>query len=265
MPTRPVLLWPDGAPGALGAGDEDRLRITPFPVKSDKPAGAVVVLPGGGYCMRAAHEGEPVARWLNTLGIASFVVDYRVSPYRHPVPLGDAQRALRWVRANARQYNVDPQRIGILGFSAGGHLAGSAGTIFDDGKSDAADPVERESCRPDCLILCYAVLTFGEHRHHGSMTNLLGGEWNEDLRQYLSLENRVTDRTPPTFLWHTADDNAVPVMNSLLFAEALGRCKVPFALHVFPHGTHGVGLAQDNPTLSAWTGLCARWLANSGF
>ena len=261
----PILLWPGGAPGAKGDTMEDKPRITPYLPAGDGPFACIIVCPGGGYGGRAKHEGEPICKWLNSIGVAGFVLDYRVKPYRHPIPLGDAQRAIRMVRARAAEWKIDPKRVGILGFSAGGHLAASATTIFDAGKPDAADPIDRQSCRPDAAILCYPVITFGEKRHHGSMVNLIGEKPDEKLRTMLSLENSVTPRTPPTFLWHTSDDNAVPVENSLLFAEALAKNKVPFALHVFPHGPHGVGLAANMPTVSAWTKLCADWLKEIGF
>ena len=261
----PVFLWPQGAPGAKGDSPEDRPRLTPYLPRKKGPRPAVIVCPGGGYGGRAPHEGEPVARWLCSLGVAGIVLDYRVAPYRHPIPLGDAQRAVRTARARAGEWGIDPDRVGILGFSAGGHVAVSAATIFDAGKADAADSIDRQSCRPDALIACYPVVTFGEFRHDGSMRNLLGQEVDEHLRQYLSLENRVTAQTPPTFLWHTGDDEGVPVENSLLLAAALRRCRVPVALHVFPHGQHGLGLAGDHPTARAWTGLCAEWLAEIGF
>jgi len=185
---------------------------------------------------------------------------------RYTAPLQDAQRALGLVRLRAREWGIDPKRVGILGFSAGGHLAGSATTIFDAGKSDAADPIDRESCRPDAAVLCYAVLTFGEFRHHGSMVNLLGSD-NPDpkLRESLSLETRVMRDTPPTFLWHTADDAGVPVENTLLFAAALHKNKVPFEVHIFPHGAHGLGLAASTPGVRQWPGLCAEWLKGIGF
>lgn len=261
----PVLLWPDGAPGAKGDGPEDKPRITPYLLKGDGPFACVVVCPGGGYSGRAPHEAGPIAQWLNGIGVASVVLDYRVAPYKHPIPLGDAQRAIRTVRARAKEWRIDPKRVGILGFSAGGHLAGSAATLFDKGKPDAADPIERLSSRPDAAILCYAVLTFGEKRHDGSMVNLIGKDPDEKLRHMLSLENSVTRETPPTFLWHTSDDGAVPVENSLLLAEALHRSGVRFALHVFPHGDHGMGLAQNDPVVGKWTALCADWLKEIGF
>lgn len=261
MPTQPapLPLWPDVPPEA-GAP-----CLTPYLVDAPAPAAAMLVCPGGGYGARAAHEGEPVARWLNTLGIAAFVLDYRVAPHRHPLPLADAQRGIRMVRQRAAEWRLRPDRVGILGFSAGGHLAASAGTLFDQDDPAAADPIQRHSSRPDALVLCYPVITFGEHRHDGSMGNLLGPEPSKDLRRQLSLELRVTPETPPTFLWHTADDAGVPVENALLFAQALSRCRVPFALHVFARGRHGLGLAPDDPAVGAWTGLCARWLADQGF
>jgi len=266
----PVFLWPDGAPGAKGDTLEDKPRLTPYLVPGDEPRACIVVCPGGGYGTRAAHEGEPVARWLNGLGVSACVLDYRVKPYRHPVPLGDAQRALRLVRARAAEWRIDPKRVGILGFSAGGHLAASATTLFDAGRADAADPVDRQSCRPDAAILCYPVITFGEFRHNGSMVNLLGPEPDPALREKMSLENSVTRETPPTFLWHTSDDAAVPVENSLLFAAAMRKHKVPFALHVFPRGPHGIGMADGPrgdkaPEARQWPALAAEWLKGLGF
>jgi acetyl esterase/lipase len=257
----PFPLWPDQP----ASPDDVAPRLTPFLLNGPEPTGAVIVCPGGGYARRAPHEGAPVAEWLNSLGIAAFVLDYRVAPHRHPLPLGDAQRAIRTVRQRAEEWAIRPDRIGILGFSAGGHVAASAGTHFGGGKPQAADPIERQSCRPDALVLCYAVLTFGEFRHEGSMVNLLGEEPPEELRNLLSNELQVTSDTPPTFLWHTGDDAGVPVENSLLFAGALRRNGVPFALHVFPHGRHGLGLATDDPVVGAWPALCGQWLRALGF
>ena len=199
------------------------------------------------------------------MSVAGLVVSYRVAPYRYPAALTDAQRAIRTIRARAAEWNIDPRRVGILGFSAGGHLACSAATIFDDGQADAPDPIDRQGCRPDAAILCYPVVSFGEFRHDGTMRNLLGKEPDENLRRSLCLEDRVTPRTPPTFLWHTSDDEAVPVENSLLFAAAMKRNRVPFALHVFPHGRHGLGLAGDIPGVGAWTKLCADWFGEIGW
>lgn len=240
--------------------------LTEYRVSGDRPRGAVVVCPGGGYAHLAPHEGEPIAKWLNSLGISAVVAHYRRAPNRHPVPLQDAQRAIRHVRFHAAEWNVRPDRIGILGFSAGGHLAATAGTHFDAGNPDAADPIDRVSCRPDAMVLCYPVITFeAPHRHVGSMNNLLGENPPDDLRLSLSNELQVTSRTPPAFLWHTADDAGVPVENSLLFAQAMRKNNAPFSLHVFPSGRHGLGLAHGIPLVSEWTTLCAQWLLSLGF
>jgi acetyl esterase/lipase len=259
-----LLLWPQGTPNALGEEAEDKPTLVPYLVKGDQPSAAVVICPGGGYTRRADHEGEPIALWLNSLGISAFVVHYRVAPYRHPNPLMDAQRAIRIVRSRAAEWNVDPGRVGILGFSAGGHLASSAGTHYDSGR-DAEDPIEREGSRPDLLVLCYPVISFNLHAHSGSRDNLLGTSADAALMDLLSSENQVTAQTPPTFLWHTADDASVPVENSLLFAMALGRFKVPFELHVYESGRHGLGLAKDQEGVRAWTDACAIWLKKQGF
>ncbi len=262
------LLWPEGAPGALGTEAVDKPKITVYRAPAGKATGAaVVVCPGGGYQVVAAdHEGKQVAEWLNSLGVSAFVLQYRLGPrYRHPVPLQDAQRAIRLVRSRAQEWGVDPTRIGILGFSAGGHLASTAATHFDDGRADAADPVERQGSRPDFAVLCYAVISlYDPSAHSGSRRSLLGDPADPALVEQLSNERQVTARTPPTFVWHTADDSAVPVANSLLFFEALTKAGVPGELHVFPHGRHGVGLAPGDPALSQWPKLCAVWMEGLG-
>ncbi|MFW6062424.1 MAG: alpha/beta hydrolase [Planctomycetota bacterium] len=265
---QPVPLWPDGAPAAEGSGPEDQPKITlylPELPEDYGPTACMVVCPGGAYHRRAEHEGRPVAEWLCELGVAAAVLDYRVAPYRHPVPLNDALRAIRLVRHNYQQWNLDPDRIGILGFSAGGHLAASAGTLHAQGRLNADDPVDAAPSRPDAMILCYPVITMGPRTHTASMENLLGQDPAPPYRQGLSLEGHVTDETPPTFLWQTADDPAVPVHNSLLFAQALASHDVPMALHVFPHGRHGLGLAPDDPDVAIWTDLCASWLQTVEF
>src|SRR5438270_2874922 len=194
------LLWPKGAPGAVGTEDADKPTLTIYPPAADKANGAaVVVCPGGGYGGLAMdHEGRQIADWLTARGVAAFVLKYRHAPrYHQPTPMLDAQRALRTVRARAKEWNVDSQRIGIWGFSAGGHLASTAGTHFDDGKPDAADPVERVSCRPDFLILCYPVITLlPPYAHVGSRNNLLGKDPDPRLVENLSNEKQVTARTP---------------------------------------------------------------------
>jgi acetyl esterase/lipase len=259
------LLWPNGAPNAAGTGSEDCPAVTWYPVESAAPSAAMVVCPGGGYARRAAHEAEPVAQWLNGIGIAAAVLRYRVAPYMHPNPLLDAQRAIRFVRHHAKQWNVDPTRVGILGFSAGGHLACTAGTHFDAGHAEAEDPIDRQSCRPDVMVLCYPVVTFGQFAHEGSKLNLLGANPPSDLVEALSGEKQVTPLTPPAFIWHTADDKTVPVENSLQLAAAMSRQRVPFELHVFESGNHGLGLAGDHQEAKAWPDLCAAWLRKQGF
>lgn len=261
----PVPLWPTGSEETVGLDDQAVPRLTPFLPSTGAPTAAVVVCPGGGYWLRADHEGAPVAAWLNSLGVTGFVLDYRVAPHRHPAPLRDAQRAVRLVRHHAGRWGIDPARVGVLGFSAGGHLAASLATHFDGGHPAADDPVERVGCRPDLVVLGYPVISFVAHGHAGSIANLLGPDPPEDLRRRLSAELSVTTETPATFIWHTADDAGVPVENSLGYAAALSRHRVPFALHVFPRGAHGLGLAAGDPVVGTWTALCAAWLATNGF
>lgn len=257
-------LWVSGAPGALGDKDQDRPTLTPYPADPAKATGAaIVVCPGGGYGGLAGHEGKDYALWLNDLGVGAFVLKYRLGShgYRHPRMLEDAARAVRTVRARAGDWGVDPKRVGIMGSSAGGHLASTLLTHFDEGRSGAEDPIDRQSSRPDLGILCYPVITLGEFTHQGSKRNLLGENPPAELVELLSNERQVTPRTPPTFVWHTAEDQAVPVQNALLFAEALARHKVPFDLHVYEKGRHGIGLANGH----AWTKDLAFWLGERGF
>ena len=264
------LLWLDGAPGALGEKPADKPRLLiHLPAEPMHAQGtAVVICPGGGYGNLAMdHEGAQIAAWLNTLGIAGFVCDYRHrgKGYGHPAPLQDAQRAIRTVRARASEFRVDPQRIGILGFSAGGHLASTAATHFDDGQPAALDSVERVGCRPDFAVLCYPVIALGEpYTHRGSQRNLLGANPDPQLLSSLSSEKRVTKQTPPTFLWHTHADRGVPAENSVQFFLALRRAGVPASLHIFEQGRHGLGLAPNVPGTSQWPRLCADWMRGRG-
>ncbi|WP_054955245.1 alpha/beta hydrolase [Paenibacillus dakarensis] len=262
-----MKLWEQEAPGihsVQGAWD-NAPGMTPYLLKGDKPRAAVLVLPGGGYSMRAEHEGEPVARWLNSIGLSAFVVHYRVAPYRHPYPLMDAQRAIRLVRFHAEEWGIDPERIGILGFSAGGHLAATVCNHAAAGTLGSEDPIDTCSSRPDAAVLCYPVISFREFSHEGSILNLLGDGHDIQLLDELSNHLRVSPGTPPTFLWHTADDSAVPVENSLEYAKALSRNKVPYELHVFPEGRHGLGLADGDPSVSQWSALCGKWFRQIGF
>lgn len=243
----PFPLWPNGAPGAKGERPQDIPTLTAYPVK-DGSGAAIVVCPGGGYEFLAAdHEGIQVAEWLNQNGINAFVLKYRLGSdgYKHPSMLQDVSRAIRTVRSEAADWNIDPDRIGVMGFSAGGHLASTMITHFDGGDPRSNDPIEHVSSRPDIGILCYPVITMGEFTHEGSRRNLLGEHPASELIELLSNEKQVKDDTPPTFLWHTAEDTVVPVENSLLFAQALAARKIPFALHIFEKGQHGMGLGSD--------------------
>jgi acetyl esterase/lipase len=263
-----VPLWPNGAPGALGNDDSDKPTLTIFlPWDKSVSRTAVIVCPGGGYGMLADnHEGRQVANWLNSLGIAAFVLKYRLGPrYHHPIELGDAQRAIRLVRSQAAQYGVAPDRIGIMGFSAGGHLASTAGTHFDAGDPAAADPIDHAGSRPDFLVLGYAVISFTTpYTHQGSLKNLLGDHPDPKLIQNLSNELEVTPQTPPTFLFHTNEDKGVPAENSVLFYLALRKAGVPAEMHIFERGPHGVGLALADPALAMWPTLLANWFRERG-
>jgi acetyl esterase/lipase len=227
----------------------------------------VVVCPGGGYAgLAISYEGQEVAEWLNSLGVDAFILKYRLSPrYHHPAMMEDAQRALRYARSHAQEFGIAPDRIGIWGFSAGGHLASTAATHFDAGNPSATDAIERSSSRPDFAILAYAVITCSEwFKHEGSCKNLLGNNPDPRLAEYLSNEKQVTAQTPPTFLFHTNDDPGVPAENSVAFYMALRKARVPAELHIYEHGPHGVGLAQKDPVLSSWPQRLADWLRVRG-
>ena len=264
------ILWPQGAPGALGTEAKDKPRLFVYlPDKKNANGAAVVVCPGGGYGgLAISYEGHDIARWFNSFGVAGLVLDYRHrgKGYGHPAPLQDAQRAIRLVRSRSNAWKIDPKRIGILGFSAGGHLASSAGTHFDAGDQQSDDIVNRHSSRPDFMILCYPVIAFGEsYTHRGSQRNLLGTEASAELVKKMSSEKQVTAHTPPTFLWHTDEDRAVPAENRVQFYLALKRAKVASELHLFLKGRHGLGLARNQPGASAWPTACRQWLQSSGF
>ncbi len=261
-------LWPDAAPGALGTAPEDVPTLTLYRPAADRATdAAVMICPGGGYGHLADHEGHPVALWLNSLGITAAVLKYRLGPrYHHPIELQDAARGLRTLRSRARELGLDPSRIGVLGFSAGGHLASTLSTHFDAGRPDAADPIDRVSSRPDLSVLIYPVITFTtEYTHAGSRRNLLGDAPAPGLVESLSNEKQVTPQTPPAFLVHTAEDRAVPMENSLLYALALRKAGVPVELHVYEKGPHGFGLAGGDSVLGTWRERCADWLRRHGF
>jgi len=270
-PHEVALLWPDGAPGAKGSDDGDKPSLTLYlPTKENANGAAVVICPGGGYGHLAMdHEGHQIAEWLNSLGVAGFILQYRHSRsgagYGHPAPLQDAQRAIRMVRSRAEQWNVDPRRIGIIGFSAGGHLASSAGTHFQTRYSEARDAIDEFSCRPDFMILGYPVISFTEwYTHSGSRRNLLGKDPERELVENLSNEKRVTPQTPPTFLVLANDDKPVPPENSIYFYLALRKAKVPAEMHIYEKGGHGFGPGAEKGAVSSWMTRCADWMRGRG-
>lgn len=264
-------LWPGGAPGAKGQTDKDQPRLEVYrPAKEKANGTAVIICPGGGYGGLAAdHEGAQPALFFNSLGVTSYVLFYRLGShgYRHPIELGDAQRSLRLVRSRSAQDGIDPARVGIMGHSAGGHLAATAGTHFDEGNAAAADVVDRQSSRPDWMVLCYPVISFDPAiTHRGSVQNLLGDKAGDaELIKLLSNELHVTPRTPPAFLFHTTEDTAVPVENSLRYYAALQKNKVPCELHVYQNGPHGVGMMTGDPVLGTWPSHLAAWVRDNGF
>lgn len=277
LPQGAIRLWPGAAPGARGTDAvKDVPTLTPFWPAPDKATGAAIVIcPGGGYGGLAEHEGRDYALWLNEQSIAGFVLEYRLGSagYRHPIMMYDVQRAIRFVRFHAEQWKINPQKIGVMGSSAGGHLASTALTHFDTGQIDSTDPIDRVSSRPDLGVLCYPVISMGPLTHGGSKANLLGQNPSPELVSLLSNELQVTKDTPPTFLWHTRDDPAVKVGNSLEFANALLKNGVPFDLHIYQHGAHGLGLGvrgyepgkTDPSKLLPWTQDLSYWLKLQGF
>jgi acetyl esterase/lipase len=264
-------LWTGDAPGGLGKEAKDIPTLTPYFAPPEKATGAAIIIcPGGGYSMLAPHEGFHYALWLNEQGIAGFVLKYRLTPdgYRHPSMMQDVQRAIRYVRANAEKWKLNPNKIGVMGSSAGGHLASTALTHFDAGNPKAVDLIDRVSSRPDLGILCYPVITMGANTHQGSMHNLLGDNADPKLVEFLSSEKQVTKDTPVIFIFHTFEDAAVKVENTMEFAAALRRNGVPFSLHIYPKGAHGMGLgtAQWDPDhRHIWTYECSLWLKEQGF
>jgi acetyl esterase/lipase len=264
-----VLLWPDGAPGAQGTEDIDKPTLTIYlPTGANATKTGVVVAPGGGYQhLSMIEEGSDVAHWLNAHGVAAFVLQYRLGPkYHYPVELEDAQRAIRMVRANAAEYGIAEDHVGMWGFSAGGHLTATVGTHFDAGIAGAGNGVDQRSSRPDFLILSYPVITFEEVGvHSGSRLYLLGDSPDPGLLQSLSAELQVSKETPPTFIFSTTEDKTVPVINSVMFYSALVKAGVPAEMHLFQHGAHGAGLAPTNPQLSVWPDLLAKWMVERGY
>ena len=267
----PVPLWPDGAPDALGNSTNDTPTLTAYlPAATNATGAAMVICPGGGYAHLAPHEGNDYALWLNQHGVTCFVLKYRLgsSGYQHPAMLNDAARAVRWVRAHAEEFQVDVKRVGIMGSSAGGHLAATLLTHFDGGDTNLTDAVERQSSRPDLGILCYAVISLGEFTHKGSKQNLLGTNATPELVENLSNELQVTASTPPCFLWTTFEDKTVPMENTILFAQALRKNHVSLDLHVYQKGGHGMGLGDRKSPFEhphPWVNDCLFWLQQQNF
>ena len=249
-----IYLWKEDAPYTQFSPLQAQPSVTEYAVPGSR--GAVVVGPGGGYCMKADHEGAPIAEMLNQAGVSAYVLDYRVKPCHMLAPLADAKRAIRLVRS------MGYEKVAILGFSAGGHLTCTAATLYDAGNPDAADPLERLSSRPDAFIPCYAVVSFGAFTHRGSRESLLGQENadNWELVRKFSNELHITPDTPEAFIWHTAADQAVPVENSLNLALALSAQGVPYEMHIFPQGRHGLGLAEEFEDVKQWVPLLQKWL-----
>jgi len=267
FPTRTIPLWEQSAPGALGNEDRDQPTLTLYPTFRETIGTAVIVAPGGSYQGLAQNlEGRQVANWFNAMGVTALILKYRLGPrYHHPIELGDAQRAIRLVRTRAKEFGVNPARIGIMGFSAGGHLASTAGTHFDAGNPQATDETDRASCRPDFLILAYPVISLtAPYTHKLSRKNLLGEQPDVKLLDSLSNETQVTPQTPPTFLFHTNADSGVPPENSVAFYLALRKAQVPAEMHIFAKGEHGVGLGLGDPALAEWPALLTHWLRGLG-
>jgi len=267
FPTTTIPLWEKNTPGALGTADSDQPTLTLYPTFRETIGTAVIIAPGGSYQGLAQNlEGRQVANWFNAAGVTAFLLKYRLGPrYHHPIELGDAQRAIRLVRTRAKEFGIDPGRIGIIGFSAGGHLASTLGTHFDVGNPQAADAIDRTSCRPDFLILAYPVISLtAPYTHERSRKNLLGDEPDAKLLNELSNETQVTAQTPPTFLFHGDADAGVPPENSVAFYLALHKAHVPAEMHIFAKADHGTGLAIGDPVLNEWPVLLSHWLRSLG-
>ena len=261
-------LWPDGAPGAVGTEEQDKPHLEIFGASGPGMHTAVVVCPGGGYTHLAYEkEGTRIAEWLNLRGITAFVLTYRLGPrYLYPAPILDGYRSVRWVRSHAQQYNIAPDRIGMWGFSAGGHLVGIVGTHFDEGNAQAADPIDRVSDRPDFVISSYGGLTLQAGvAKPTAMSGLIGDHATQELKDEMSPDKHVTAHTPPYFIYATTPDQSVPVLSSVVFYSALVRAGVPAELHIFEEGPHGTALAQNYPALSAWPELLENWLRLNGW
>ena len=260
-----IQLW-DGI--ELHDVSDKTVTLQPFPLVDGEQFPAVLVLPGGGYGMCSHQEGAPVAAWLNSIGLSAFVLDYRVAPSKHPAPYHDARRAIQYIRYHSEAFKVDPNRIGVIGFSAGGHLAATLSNLYALKNERVNDAIEQVSARPDLSILCYPVISSGEWAHARSFDNLVGED--TESRTQLSMETAVHKATAKTFIWHTSEDDVVPVQNAYLYASALAEQGIAHELHVYPYGGHGLGLAsvadsRRKPHVAQWRPACERWLLQEGF
>jgi acetyl esterase/lipase len=262
-------LWPDAAPGAVGTAAKDTPTLTPF-FPTNANGAAMVICPGGGYSRLAPHEGQDYALWLASRGVTCFVLKYRLGAdgYRYPVEYQDIARAIRLVRSRAKEWNLDPNRVGVMGSSAGGHVASMAMTHFDTGDTNASDVIDRVSSRPNVAVLCYPVISMGKFAHGGSKNLLLGTNPPPALVEETSSELQVKKDSPPCFIWSTDEDRTVPIENTLEFAAALRKAGVPFEMHVYQKGPHGQGLGSHdyNPDKwLPWVAECGRWLKEQKF
>ncbi|MDR3792559.1 MAG: alpha/beta hydrolase [Terracidiphilus sp.] len=261
-------LWPAGAPGAVGGEEQDKPYLEIFGATGPGAHPAVIVCPGGSYIHLAYEkEGVRIAEWLNLHGVTAFVLTYRLAPrYKYPAPIDDGKRAVRWVRSHAAEYHVAPDKVGMWGFSAGGHLVGMVGTHFDTGNPQASDPVERASDRPDFVVSSYGLMTLdAETAKPGSLSQFVNGPITPELVKELSPAKNVSKDTPPFFLFATTTDERVPVLTSVAFYVAMQRAGAPVEMHLFEQGPHGVGLAPGFPALSAWPSLLETWLKEHGW
>lgn len=280
MPPKPQVIWNKTIPSSdlkaslkeyswterrtLKQSSQEIPHLIPFLISSDTPVPACIVCPGGGYRGRAQHEGQPIAEWLNSLGISAFVLNYRVAPFHHPVPFLDAQRAVRFVRFHAQRFNILPDKIGMIGFSAGGHLTSTIGTLAEKSwftPNYSPDEIDHVSPLLNYMILCYPVISLRNETHAGSVRNLLGKKVPPELIAQLSTDEQVSSKTPATFIWTTKTDPGVPCSNTERFNDALAKHNISHEMHIFSSGNHGLGLAKNHPEVSQWPQLCANWLA----